>query len=117
MIPNRISANFSPADQEAISSAIQTIREKLPFLVNLTIEEIKSLPKMGNRSQAFVDKALEVALQNPEIMPRGFNIEEMRKDVEIFKALTPIRIAIVQVLELVENTQVLLGSEAYSGAL
>ena len=117
MIPNKISVNFSQADQDVISTAIETIREKLPFLVNLTVDEVLSLPKMGARSQAFVDKALEVADQNPEIMPRGFDVKEMRKDVDTFKALTPIRIALVQMLELIENTQTLLGSEAYSGAL
>jgi hypothetical protein len=41
----------------------------------------------------------------------------MRKDVETYRALTAIRITLVQLLELVENTQVLVGSEAYSGAL
>ena len=117
MIPNKISVNFSQADQDAISTAIETIREKLPFLVNLTADEVISLPKMGARSQAFVDKALEVAAQNLDIMPRGFDVNEMRKDVEAFNSLTPIRFALVQLLELVENTQTLLGSEAYSGAL
>ena len=117
MITNRISATLSQADQEAITKSIETLREKLPFLISLTPDEIQSLPKMGTRSQTFVDKALEVALQNSEIMPRGFDIEEMRKDVETYRSLTAIRLSIVQLLELLENTQLLIGSEAYSGAL
>ena len=117
MISNKISATISQTDLEAITKAIETIKEKLPFLVGLTVDEIQSLAKIGTRSQTFVDKALEVAAQNPEILPRGFDIEEMRKDVETFRSLTSIRLLVVQLLELLENTQLLVGSEAYSGAL
>lgn len=38
-----------------------TIKQKLPFLIDLIAEERKSLPKMGDKSRAFVSKALEVA--------------------------------------------------------
>src|SRR6185436_10750883 len=117
MITNRLSISVSKADVDAITSAIKTIEEKLPFLVSLTGDEIKALPKIGNRSQGFVDRALEVAQQNPDIMPKGFNLDEMRKDIEAYRALTPIRLALVQLLEKLESTQTLIGSEAYSGAL
>ena len=39
MAENRISASLAPADREAVMQAIATIREKLPFLVDLTTEE------------------------------------------------------------------------------
>ncbi len=117
MLNNRISATLSPADRDEIMKAIATIKEKMPFLLSLTSDEIPFLPKMGTRSRAFVDKALEVATQNPDIMPRGFDIEEMRKDIELYTDLTAIRLALVQLLELVESTTTLTGSEAYVGAL
>lgn len=49
--------------------AIATIKEKLPFLVDLSADDRKTLPKMGDKSRAFVSKALEVAAQNPEFLP------------------------------------------------
>lgn len=58
MSDNRISASLSQADRDAVMKAIATIREKLPFLVDLTTEERRSLPKMGDKSRAFVSKAL-----------------------------------------------------------
>lgn len=117
MIDNRVSANLSQADQQAVMSAIDTIRQKLPFLVDLTPEERRDLPKMGERSRGFVQQALEVATQNIEMMPRSFDVEEMRKDVELLAALQPIMLALDQLSELLDDTYIAVGSEAYTAAL
>jgi hypothetical protein len=39
--------------------AIATIRDKLSFLINLSKEERRSLPKMGDKTRIFVQKALK----------------------------------------------------------
>jgi hypothetical protein len=117
MPDNRISASLSAADRQAVLDAINTIRQKLPFLVDLTPEERRALPKMGDSSRAFVAQALEIAKQNPDILPRSFDVEEMGKDVEMLDALAPIRTSLMQVSELVDDTCVGVGSEAYTSAL
>lgn len=76
-----ISATLAQADREALLAAVATIKEKLPFLIDLTADERKALPKMGDKSRAFVSKALEVATQNPNFLPRSFDLGELRKDV------------------------------------
>ena len=65
-----ISATLTQADREAVMAAIATIKEKLPFLIDLTADDRKALPKMGDKSRAFVSKALEVTTQNPDFLPR-----------------------------------------------
>jgi hypothetical protein len=117
MQDNRISATLSDADRQAVLAAINTIRQKLPFLIDLTPEERHALPKMGDRSRAFVSQALEVATQNPNILPVGFDTAEMRKDVELASALDPILTALMQLSELIEDTYMAVGSEAYTSAL
>lgn len=117
MSDNRISASLSQADRDAVMKAIATIREKLPFLVDLTTEERRSLPKMGDKSRAFVSKALEVATQNQDFLPRSFDLEEMRRDVEMFEALYPLLLSLNQLQELMDDTYVAVGSEAYAAAL
>jgi hypothetical protein len=97
--------------------AIATIKEKLPFLVNLTTDERRSLPKLGDKSRAFVTKALEVAAQNPDFLPRSFDLDEMRRDVELFEELYPILLALSQLQELVDDTTMAVGSEAYAAGL
>jgi hypothetical protein len=66
MADDQISATFSTKDQQDVLDAINTIRTKLPFLIDLTIEERRFLPKMGDKSRAFVSQALTVAEQNPQ---------------------------------------------------
>lgn len=117
MNDNRISANLSATDRLAVMDAIATIREKLPFLVDLTTEDRRTMLKMGDKSRAFVSKALEVATQNPEFLPRSFNVEEMRRDLALYEALYPILLSLTQLQELVDDTYIAIGSEAYAAAL
>jgi hypothetical protein len=117
MPDNRISATLSQADRQAVLDAINTIRAKLPFLIDLSPEERRSLPRMGDKSRGFVAQALEVAEQNADILPRSFDVEEMRKDVELLSALSPVLTALAQLNELVDDTFMAVGSEAYAAAL
>jgi len=114
---NRVSAKLSQADKDAVLTAIKTIKDKLPFLIDLTTEERRALPKLGDKSRAFVVKALEVATQNPSFLPRSFDLEEMRTDVELFESMYPILLGISQLSELIEDTAMEVGSEAYAAAL
>ncbi len=117
MADNKVSAKLSSADREAVMKAITTIREKLPFLIDLSTEERKALPKLGDKSRAFVSKAWEIAAQNPDFLPRSFDLDEMRRDIELFEALYPIMLSLTQLQELVDDTSVAVGSEAYAAGL
>ncbi|MEQ9553231.1 MAG: hypothetical protein RIM23_26865 [Coleofasciculus sp. G3-WIS-01] len=112
-----ISATLTPEQREAVMQAVATIKTNLTFLVDLSPEERKSLPKMGDKSRAFVTKALEVATQNPDFLPRSFDIEEFRKDVQLSETLYPLLLAIAQLHELLDDTYLAVGSEAYTAAL
>ncbi len=66
---NRISA---PPPKDIITNilvAIQTIRDQLPFLVSLTAQQRKEMPKMRDRSAAFDDKCTTYMASNPELVP------------------------------------------------
>lgn len=117
MPENRVSASISEADRQAVLAAIETIRTKLPFLIDLSPEERKALPRMGNTGRGFVAKALQVAEQNPDILPRSFDVAEMRKDTELLDSLLPIVTAFEQLNELLDDTYTAVGSEAYAAAL
>jgi hypothetical protein len=117
MAENRISASLAPTDKEAVMQAIATIREKLPFLIDLTPEDRRTMLKMGDKSRAFVSKALEVATQNPNFLPRSFDLEEMRRDLALFETLYPVLLSLTQLQELVDDTCIASASEAYTAAL
>jgi len=112
-----ISAQLSQADRDAVMAAIATIKAKLPFLIDLSAEDRKALPKMGDKSRAFVSKAMEVATQNPDFLPRSFDLAELQKDVQLFEALYPVLMSLTQLHDLVDDTCLAVGSEAYAAAL
>lgn len=117
MPENRVSANLGEADLQAVLAAIETIRQKLPFLIDLTPEQRRSLPKMGDKSRAFVEKALAVARHNSNFLPRSFSVEEMERDVALAEALRPVMVSLTRLQEQVLDTYTEVGSEAYTSAL
>jgi hypothetical protein len=116
MLPNQISAQLSDDDQVAIIAAINTIQEKLPFLISLNAVERKAMAKMGDKTRAFVEKSMEFATYHPNYLPRLFDLEEMRRDVELFTALYPVLMALMHLQELVQDTYTAVGQEAYAAA-
>lgn len=112
-----ISATLSQTDRDAIAEAITTIQKHLPFLIDLVAEERASLPKLSPKSRSFVSTALDVATRNPDFLPRSFDVEEMRKDLELFQDLNQILMSLTQLQDMVDDTCMQVGSEAYTAAL
>lgn len=117
MPANRVSVNLSAAEQQEVMTAIATIRRELSFLVPMSPEERRATVRLGDRNRAFTRKVLELATQNPEFLPCSFDLEEMRHDLELFEALQPMLLALTQLRELIDDTAIAAGSEAYSAAL
>ncbi len=117
MLPNRVSAILSQTDYDAIMTAIDTINAKLPFLLNINQDDLQTVLRLGDKSRSFVEKAMEVATQNQGFLPRDFDVEEMRKDINLFESLFAVRQALMKLSENVDNTYTVVGSEAYLAAL
>jgi hypothetical protein len=116
MTKNLVSASLSVQDRDEILAAIATIKAKLPFLLSLTPQESKSLPRLGDKSRAFTAKALEIALQQSDFLPKAFDVAEFQQDLALFESLYPITVALSQLNELVNDTTAIAGSEAYGAA-
>jgi hypothetical protein len=84
--------------------------------VGLTPPERRRVAKLGRKSQTFVVQALDAATQYPNLMPGCLDVNEARRDLALFEALHPVLQSINQLKELVEDTQMLAGSEAYEAA-
>lgn len=117
MTANRISATLSAEDRKQIMSAIDTIKQAMPFLVHLSKEERKSLPKTGDRGRGFMLNCLDAAQQHTDCLPRSFNVEEMQKDIRLVEDLYPVLMALTELHSLVDDTYLAAHSEAYVAAL
>jgi hypothetical protein len=111
---NRISATLLAAAITAINGAIATIRTNLPFLLSLTIDERKALPKLGDGRVALLEDAYPLMLENPDLVPTYVDIAEVTKDHDLRNALDPILNSIGTLFQDVEDTEIIVGSELYN---
>ncbi len=114
---DRIKGELTSEQQAAALQAIADIEAKLPFLIDLSVDERRALPKMGDKSRAFVDQGLVVATQNEGIMPRNFDIDEYRRDVEMYRRMESILLSLQKLMKRVEDTNLAAGSDAYGQTL
>lgn len=80
-MPDRINASLTPAQKQAALAALDSARQNLPFLLDLSPEERRRLPHIGESALPFIQKCLEIALQHPEILRGSFDLAGLRKDV------------------------------------
>ena len=114
---NRISAALTAQDVQDILAAIQVIENKLPFIVGLTADERKTLPKINRQNKLFVDDALQACANNASLLPTYVSVGEMQKDYDLYRTLEQVLQPLAQLYEKVRDTQILTGSESYSSAL
>jgi hypothetical protein len=86
-------------------------------LKTLSPEDRQELPKMGNKTVVFVQKALDHCKQNPELVPPFLNVDELAVDVKAVESIRSLYQPLLQITEALADTMTLSGSEAYSGAL
>lgn len=108
---------LSQADRDAILSLIVQVRDLLPFLQDIAAEDRKTMLGMGDKNRIFAGKVLEVILQNPDFLPRSFDIAQFQQDLVTFDRLSTILMALTRLRDLVDATTIAIGSEAYERAL
>lgn len=116
-ITNNISVLINEEAKNNIQEAMKTIYANLPKLITLSNEQRIVLPKMGDKTLAFVNKSLEYARQNPAIVPQYLDMTEFAKDVEAVNSLFQIITPLHKLQEELDDTILLTGSEAYTASL
>jgi hypothetical protein len=117
MSDNLVSIELNKEALEKIQDAIKTINDNLPDLISISKDEKSSMPKMGDKTVAFVNKALEYAKQNPQITPGFLDVTEFSKDVKAVSTLSKVLNPLQQLVEKLDDTATVAGSEAYVAAL
>lgn len=112
-----IKAKLSDSDKDEIIVLLKNIEQKLPFLINLTMEEKRRLAKISDKRFPFAQKVIEAAKQNPELIPQYVNIQELIDDFELFNQLKTISLMINSLQEKIADTQTALGNEILTSSL
>lgn len=111
-MPNqKINATLSDADVQAVRDAFALILQKLPFLVNLTVDERRQTFKTGPDRVSFVQNA-ETAVQNhPDVFPATFKATEFLSDVDLFGILTDLCTEAFSIASQIDDTRLAVGGE------
>lgn len=116
MKSNKISTSVKADDLTAMLASIAALNEKLPYLINLLPDERKEMLKMGDKTLAFVTKALEYAIVNPGLAGL-VDVPEFEKDVKLIASLLKVLRPLQALVQRLEDTVMQAGSEAYNEAL
>ena len=115
---NLIEVNIPEADMSEINKAITTLNEKLlPHLVNLSPGDRLELPKMGDKTVAFVTKSISHMEENPNLIPKYLEVAPVKVDLAAIEMLRKILSALKNLADMADDTMLLSGSEAYVAAL
>lgn len=115
---NRVSIVVPPeAIQTARDSSNVVATTLKEYLIALTPEERRKLPKMGDKSLAFVEKVVEYAQTATEFVPPFMDVPEMKNDYEAAMSLNTVLRPLVETVENLSDTILACGSDAYKAAL
>ncbi len=117
-IENRINIEVDGTKREAIETNLNGLKTELsPLLIALSATEKKDLPKIGEHYMDFVERALEGAGNNSQLVPPYLKLDAVKIDVEAWKLLHSIERELGQLVSLLNDTATLSGSEAYTSML
>lgn len=114
---NLVTGALTAAQKTALEDAVQTLLTNLPFAVDLTPGQRKSLVKAGDKSVAFVNRCRDLAAQNPAWLPVSFPRTEFLSDCALFDALASVETLVGSALEKISDTRMAAGSDAMVAAL
>ena len=116
-ITNNVSIAINEEAMQKIAEGFSTIAANMPKLITLTPDQRHLIPKMGDKTLAFVNKALRYAKQNPMLVPEYLDINEFTKDVDVINKSFRITAPLQKLVEEIDDTMMLAGSEAYASSL
>jgi hypothetical protein len=115
---NRVSIILKPEDLKKVLDALVVVNTTLkPYLIALTPDERKELPKMKDGTMPFVKKSMEYAQTNAAFVPAYIDVKELKTDLDAVDALSQIFRPVEQLYLNLEDTITLSGSEAYVASL
>ncbi len=114
---NRLSAVLTDADMARITAGLADAQQTMPFLIGLTEQERRTLPKIRRDNRLFVEEAVQALDENQTWMPGYINPLEIRKDYALYHQLRKVEMIVGQLYERIQHTRILAGSESFQGCL
>ncbi len=118
MMENKI--NFTIPDEVILQTKThltEAVNLLKPYLIALSPDERKSIPKMSDKTAPFVDKCLDYSNSAPQFAPPYMDIAAMAADLKVNSQLTPLFRIVQGLFDGLDDTVMESGAEAYLVAL
>lgn len=113
-----ITLNLSAEDLAAIEGAVQVLQEKLlPGLITLSVQDRKEILKLGDKTLAFVRKALQHARENPAFQPPFGDLAEMERELALLDLIGGLQRPLSRVVDGLDDTGSGVGGNLYAYGL
>ena len=99
---------------QKLNDAAELLR---PYLIALTPEERRTIPKMSDKTVPFVEKNLEYCETAPQFAPPYMDVEALYGDMKVTKQLIPLFRIVKALHDGLDDTTMEAGGEAFVNAL
>lgn len=114
---NYISAELTAENQAKALELLGQLKALLPFGIKLTTDQKKVMAKVDDARLPFVEKAFQFGKQEARIVPPFTVLDEYSRDLELYRALGPIENEIHSLAEMISDTRMAAGADAFQSAL
>ena len=112
-----LSIGLDEAKRQDFINAISDMQMQMSFLVQLTPKEKQAHYRLGKKAPVFFNKAIELARQNPTLVPPYFNQANFEQDVLDHQYMSDILVQITQLQTAIKHTVIALEQESVRAAL
>lgn len=106
-----VSLVLTEAQLGAVDQALAEIESQLSGLVALTMDQRKSLTKMGEKSETFCRQTLSLLDQNRQVVPPSIGLEDAMSDMLTLDQLRPRLQRLLRLGERAADTESALGND------
>ena len=114
---NYISAEITPAKITETLGFITSIKNNLSFLIKLDPSVKKTMTSLDDERAPFVAKCLQYGQREAKIVAPYIDLVELNKDLILFNNLQAITREINRLADMINDTRIAAGSDAYVTAL
>lgn len=118
MQKNSIDLVFALEEDNQINEALKVLESTLlPKLTVLEKDDKQDMLIMGDRSLGFVEKSLEIARQDTELLRSFVDVTLFENDVKAINRLRALSFKLSQLVSAVDDSFAVAGNEAYKTSL
>ncbi|MCY1722332.1 hypothetical protein OU798_18430 [Prolixibacteraceae bacterium Z1-6] len=99
---------------ELLNNSINLLQ---PYLIALTPHELRSMPKMSDKSLPFVEKTRDYTQASPQFIPLYMDAEQLQTDLAVFEDLTGLLRISKQLTSGLDDSAMQAGANGFTRAL